>query len=367
MRRVPIEYVREGHYNAKPIYTAQGQLLIRDNVMLTESYLNKLRAAGYHDLFIQDEYCESEIKEIIQPHMLKQMEDLTKSISKLAVSQTNARDKKMQAVEYVQSFEKILDEIINDLINDKEVVNNLLTVSIYDDYTFKHSINLMSVALAMGNELGMTPVQLKSIAMGSVFHDIGKIFVPKSIINKPGKLTEEQFELIKEHPKKGFEFMRDYTNLSAVGRIIALEHHEKVDGTGYPEGKKGNDIQKISKLCSVADVFEALIAERPYRRAVDLGEAREYIMGNGGTAFDMEMVECFTRAINPYPKDTRVRLSDGREGIVVSVHKEFYSRPKILILCEENKKVTPYEVDLVKDRNVVITSIIYRFGFEPKI
>lgn len=364
MRRVPLEYIRAGHYNAKQLFAPNGQLLIGVDVELTQVYLDKLKEAGYRSLYIKDEYCESEIEDVISPKLRYQMEDISKNISKMAINQNSSRNVKENVSKCINDFELIIDQIINDLTNDTEVVNNLMSISLYDDFTFKHSLNLMSIALVMGNELGMNMGQLKNLAMGSIFHDIGKIFIPKEILNKPGKLTEEEFALIKEHPRRGFEFMRDYTNLPAIVRIMALEHHEKYDGSGYPDNKVSKEINQMSKICAVCDVFEALVAERPYRGPVEMGHAREYIMGNGGTAFDIELVECFSRTINPYPKDTRVLLSDGREGIVTDVNVKFFTRPIVTIYCEEGKKVTPYKVDLMDNRNIVIKEVIYLFGFE---
>lgn len=112
------------------------------------------------------------------------------------------------------------------------------------------------------------------------------------------------------------------------------------------------------------DVFEALIAERPYQGAIEMGHAREYILDGGGSIFDMDVVEYFSRSINPYPKDTRVLLNDRREGLVKTVNQRYFTRPIITIRCEENKKVTPYDIDLFECRNIVIKEVIYLFGFE---
>ncbi len=364
MRRVPLEYIREGHYNAKAVYTDSGQLLIAPNIKLTSSYIEKLKAAGYYSLYIQDEYCTSELDEKIKPRMQAQMLDISKKIGKLLIEPDNAGRKKSEVSNYIMSFERILDQLIYDLLNDSEVVNNLYSISMYDDFTFNHSLNMMTISLAMGKELGLPMDQLKNLAIGSVFHDLGKMFIPKEILNKPGKLTEEEFLIIKEHPNKGYTFMKDYTNLPAVSRVIALEHHEKIDGSGYPDNKSGNEINRFSKICAISDVFEALVADRPYRRAVDIGNAREYILGGGGSSFDMNMVKCFSKAINPYPVDTRVRLSDDREGVITKVNGSFYTRPIVTIYCEEGSKVIPYEVDLLQTNNLVINDTIYLFNFE---
>ncbi|MDD2970477.1 MAG: HD-GYP domain-containing protein [Lachnospiraceae bacterium] len=364
MRRVPLEYIREGHYNAKQIYTTNGQMLIGADVKLSQLYIDKLRAAGFQSLYIHDEFCEAEITEVIKPQLMAQIETISKNITRLASAQLSIITKKEEVSSSITDFEEILDQIMFDLIENTEVVNNLMSISTYDDFTFKHSLNMMMIALVMGNELGLNQIQMKELAMGCMFHDIGKLFVPKEILNKPGRLTKEEFKLIQEHPRKGFEFMREYTNLSAMSRIIALEHHEKQDGSGYPENKIGGNTHWMSKICTVSDVFEALIADRPYRPAIEIGNAREYIMGNGGTAFDINMVECFIKAINPYPKDTRVLLSDGREGIVTQVNMDFNTRPVVTIHCEEKKRVTPYTVDLIDNLNLVISKTIYLFSFE---
>lgn len=367
MRKVPLEYIRDGHINARALYNESGQLLIGENLKLTENYLLRLKRAGYTSLYIQDEYCEQEIEEVIKPKILNQLNVITQNIAKLVVSSdsvTSGIQTKNGVEKCVQDFSKIIDEIIFDLMHNKEVLNNLISVSVYDDYTFQHSLNIMTLAMAIGGASNLNLNDLKTLAIGAMFHDIGKLFIPKQILNKNGKLTNEEFNVVKEHPKNGFDFLRDFSEMSVKTRIIAIEHHEKWDGTGYPNNKAGEEISLMGRICAVCDVFEALIADRPYRKALPVSEAREYVLGGGGSAFDINIVQTFSNTINPYPLDTRVRLSDGREGVVVGIKPGFVTRPQVKIHCEENRKTSPYTCDLMIHHNIIIQDIIHEFSFE---
>lgn len=367
MRRIPIEYAKEGHYLAESIYTENGSLLVAKGIKLTENIIRKIKQYGFYNIYIKDEYTDTNLEEVIKPQLISKMYNLFAEVKKLILVDTTNKgiynDKKISIS--IDEFSYIIDEVIGEISNSKEILTNLVSVSAYDNFTFKHSVNVMTLSIALAMALKYNISDIKKLAIGCLFHDIGKIFIPKKILNKPGKLTPEEFEVIKTHPEVGYNFLKEYTNLPATARIIAYGHHERWDGTGYPRRIQGEKIDKYSRIASVCDVFEALIADRPYRRAFAVHEAREMILGGGGTQFDIKVTEVFSKTINPYPLDTMVRLSDGREGIVSKVNGLFYTRPEVKIYCEENGiRVTPYECDLMKYNNIVIKDIIHEFTFE---
>ncbi len=238
-----------------------------------------------------------------------------------------------------------------------------MNVSVYDDYTYKHSLNVMFLAISVGRTMGYSKEQLRDLAIGALFHDIGKLFIPKNILLKPASLTDPEVTVMQEHSCKGFEFLREYTDLSAIIRIVSLDHHEKWDGTGYPNGKKGEEIHPYGRIVAVCDVFEALTANRPYREEIPLSEAREYILGGGGTYFDYSVVKAFASTVNPYPVGCFVKLSDGREGLVKDTNWDYFTRPVVEVHYEDGKKIEPYIFNMIDIHNITVNSIIYDFSY----
>lgn len=357
MRLVPIEYIKEGNILGKSLYNDSGQLLISKNTGLTNTMLKKIKSIGYSSIFIASEYTQYDIEQLVKPEFIHRAMILNKKISHMLI------DKSANVEGTLNELSSIVDEIIDEILASKEIFINLLNVSTYDDYTYKHSLNVMFLAISLGRTMGYTKKQLHDLAIGALFHDIGKLFVPKDILLKPSNLTGQEFELMKTHSEKGFKFLREYTDLSAIIRIVSLDHHEKWDGSGYPYGKKGEEIHPYGRIVAVCDVFEALTANRPYRKEIPLFEAREYISGGGGTYFDFNVVQAFNNTVNPYPIGCYVKLSDGREGIIRNTNQNFYTRPVVEIHCEEGQKVNPYTFNMLEINNVTVDELIYDFSY----
>lgn len=357
MRLVPLEFIKEGNILGKSLYNDSGQLLIAKNTGLTNSMLRKIKSLGYSSIYIASEYTEHDIEHIVKPKFINKALILNRKISQMIIDQPKSLKSSLHELSFV------ITEIIDEILASKEIFLNLINVSTYDEYTYKHSLNVMFLAISLGRSMGYTRNQLYELAIGALFHDIGKMFVPKDILLKPSNLTIEEFELMKNHSERGFTFLREYTDLSALIRIVSLDHHEKWDGTGYPHGKKGEEIHPYGRIVAVCDVFEALTSNRPYRKEVPLFEAREYISGGGGTYFDYNVVKAFNRTVNPYTIGCYVKLSDGREGIVRNTNENYYTRPVVEIHCEEGHKVVPYTFNLLEINNVTVNELIYDFSF----
>lgn len=364
MRKIPIEYIRDGQILQRSVYNKSGHILINQGEKLDASLIHKLKSLGVISVYIQDQYSHHEVEEIIKPQLRSKFLSNNLKLSKLFIEksvspQTSNINKKANSL--IADINSFLDDVTQDALNSKDVLNNLISVSTYDDCTFEHSLNVMILSIALANGLKMQTNEIKKIALGCLLHDFGKLYVPLEIINKKGKLDPEEFNIIKNHPVKGYEFLTYCTNLSIAERIIALSHHEKWDGTGYPYGKNKEDIHLNGRICSICDVFEALTADRAYRKGIKPNEALKYIMGNGNILFDYELVKIFVSSINIYPVGTMVLLSNGCEGVVEQVN-ETLMRPTIKVFCENSQKVEPYYIDLMKVWDVVIKDIIYKFS-----
>ena len=365
MRKIPIEYAREGDILGKTLYNSSGGMLLRGETKLTQGIISKLKKYGYYSLYIKDKYTEKEVEEIIKPEIMTRIHVLQEDLQDMIREYNDGKKIDIKGVnKNVRNINEIVNEIVYETLFNKDILHNLEYISIYDDYTLTHSINMMLLSIVIANDSGLNMDQIKKLAVGCIFHDIGKTFIPIEIINKPGKLTDEEFELVKSHPEKGYEFLSNYTDLNAVSRNISLSHHEREDGRGYPRGLIGDEIHKFSKVAAICDVFDALTSDRSYRRALPVQEAMEYLLASGGSQFSIDLIRIFSNSINIYTKGTLVLLSDGREGIVYETNDGFNTRPKIKIYSEKGREVTPYVIDLMGLNNVLIQKTLHKFSFD---
>lgn len=365
MRKIPIEYAKEGDILGKTLYNNMGVMLLKKGSKLNHNIIKKIKTYGCFSIYIEDRYTEGVIEEIIKPEIISRIHNLQENLKGIIRKSNNGEKIDAKGVnKNVRDINDIIEEIIYDVIFNKNILENLVNISVYDDYTLNHSINVMMLSTVIARDNGFSMNDIKKLALGCIFHDIGKTFIPIEIINKPGKLTKEEFEQVKTHTEKGYQFLINYTDIPAISSNIALCHHEREDGLGYPRNLKGDEIHKFSKIASISDVFDALTSDRSYRRAAPVHEAMEYLLAAGGTQFDIETIKSFSQSINIFPKDTFVSLSDGREGVVYEVNHEFHTRPKVKIYGENGKEVSPYIIDLMDSSNIVVDEVLHVFSFD---
>ena len=224
-----------------------------------------------------------------------------------------------------------------------------------DDYLYRHSVNVAVLSLLIGLELNLSESDLEKLTIGALLHDVGKLFVKQSLINKRGILTESEFKEVKEHSLRGYRYVRDIYSIPVKSYVGILQHHERYDGLGYPNRVKGKDIFLFGRIIAIADVYDAITSDRPQRKAMPPAEAMEYIMGGAGTLFDYDLVSIFVDKIAPYPLGSIVMLSNGFEAVVIGNNNGLGCRPKVEILsnCKNEGKI----IDLSNkvNINVVIT------------
>lgn len=361
MRLVPISVIAEGSVLGQALSDEQGNILLHRGVQLKRAFLQQLQKRGYTSLYIEDEFTEAEVVEVYQPKVVAEIIALAESVMKqLEQPQVNQR----VVGEKINRLTNILESLLGKILASPDAVVHLLTLSSFDQFTYKHSLNCMTIAIMLGDALGLDRGALLNLAIGSVFHDMGKFFLPKEVLLKPGKLTAAEMELVREHPRQGYEYLKKASQMLPTARIIALEHHEKWDGSGYPSGKTGEETFVNSRIFAICDVFEALTANRPYRAGWRTSEARSFVISGGGTHFDLDMVRAFAQCINPYPLDTFVRLSDGREGVVRQIKRGLLDYPDVEVFVENGQAVQPYVESLAKNHDVVIEKAIDEFSVQ---
>lgn len=377
MRLVPIECVREGSYLAKTIYDNDGRVLLREGVLLSDIFLRRVKLINISSLYINDEYSNNVIEDVIKPELrqkaVKTIKDTFVSFEKYNLySSRNTNNFKQkdflkEKQQYFQSIGDIANNILDELLSQKNVLINIVDIKSLDNYTYQHSVNVAVLSLVIGLQMQLNKYELYSLCMGALVHDIGKAFISKEIIQKYEKLSEKEFEIVREHTQKGYDYLKGSPDISAPARIIALQHHERINGQGYPDGKKGGEINKLAKIVGIADIYDALTSDRPQRRALSPNEALEFIMASGGTLFDYDLVLAFSKAVVPYPEGTLIKLSNGDIAVVEENNPNFPLRPKIKIVkTNDNNKIRNPHIDLVNELHLVIEGIQHEVPEFPK-
>ncbi|MBZ9689653.1 HD-GYP domain-containing protein [Clostridium estertheticum] len=368
MRLVPIEFAKQGDCLAKTIFDDDGRVLLREGVILTEIFLIRIRRLKIYSIYINDEYSDIIIEDVIKPELrqnaIKAIKETFYSFEKYSLysSNTNFNEKNFSKEKqtYFESIGCIAKDIIDEIISKKNVMINLVDIKSMDNYTYQHSVNVAVISLVLGVQLQLNQNDLYTLCMGALIHDIGKVLIPKDIVLKPGTLTHEEFEIIKQHTTKGYDYLKGCLDISAPARIVALQHHEKMDGRGYPDNVKNKSINRFARIVAIADVYDALTSDRPYRKAMSPNDAVEYILAHGDTQFDYEMVKAFSKAVVPYPPGTLVKLSTGDIGVVTAVFPNYGLRPEVKIIkrgSATNAREVGSPVSLVDQLDIVIKNI----------
>jgi HD-GYP domain-containing protein (c-di-GMP phosphodiesterase class II) len=367
MRLLPISVCKPGMRLGKKIYNEEGLILLSEHVELTEVLLRRLVQHGIDFLYIDDprtddivipELLSDETRftatRVIRTHFRRMMDDANKK-------------KAVQAGMLSKDFKQILSMMIDDLSKHKDAMIMLTTMQITDHYLFQHSMNVCIYSTLLGLASGYNRDELMTMGLGALLHDIGKTKVDLQALKKPGKLTTEEFEEIKKHAMLGFQILKDEPNIPLLSAHCALQHHERLDGSGYPRGIHGVDIHEYARWIGLVDAYDAMTTHRVYRTAMLPHQVMEILYTEAGTKFETRKIEMFRDKIAIYPLGVTVTLDTGESGVVVDLNSAYPHRPVIRLLVNENGEDLrePYEVDLSKHLSVMIRSVNEFHEHEP--
>ncbi len=216
----------------------------------------------------------------------------------------------------------------------------------YDNYTFTHMVNVGVLTMAQARCLGIEGEALRHFGLAGLMHDIGKIRTPPEILTKPGKLTDDEFVIMKKHPVDGGDILRRQIEMPPLAAIVAFEHHLRVDGTGYPEGVRRPTLNIATQLCAIADVYDAMRSQRAYQQAFPTDRILGVLAQNDGTRFDQRLVRRFSQLMGIYPPGNVVRLDDGSLAVVLRTHAPEPARPAIRVVTAPDGSRLPVPLDL---------------------
>src|SRR3954454_25386096 len=242
----------------------------------------------------------------------------------------------------------MIDGLAQAVSENRTALLALTTLKDYDNYTFTHMVNVSILTMGQGRGLGIDGPLLREFGLAALMHDIGKVRTPLGILNKPDKLTDGEFAIMKRHVVDGAEILRMTPDVPALAPVVAFEHHLRVDGSGYPDGVTRSSLNIGTMLCSIADVYDAMRSQRHYQKAFPTDRILAVLKRNDGTQFDQHLVRRFVQLIGIYPAGNIVRLNSGEVAIVLTVYAPDPYRPHVRVLIDrEGRRLDlPYELNL---------------------
>jgi HD-GYP domain-containing protein (c-di-GMP phosphodiesterase class II) len=272
--------------------------------------------------------------------------------------------------EATDELSDVVDHILQEIEERGDDTVVLADLCSADAYDLQHAIDVTALGLLIGRRLILEhgwldykgerqddrhEERLFRLGMGLLLHDIGKLALPESILRKPGKLTEEEWELVKTHPKAGAKLVRDTGAWDPLVQASILRHHERWDGSGYPEGKTGDDVHEMARIAAVADTFDAITSERVFAPAQPAHIGVQTILAGAGTQFDPLICDVFARRVAPFAPGVELELADGRRALVVSVPAYEPDRPVLRVISGAD---APFDVSLQQDHSIQIAGWI---------
>ncbi|MGG1660537.1 HD-GYP domain-containing protein [Brevibacillus sp. NRS-1366] len=359
MRLKSIEKCQSGDKLARSIYTENGTVLVGAGVELTERMLIRLKSKNIASLYIEDKrtddiMVETVISESTRREAMSIIHETFRAVHEVPQKWHQLFSDKS----FGRNIRQVMTAVVDELSGSRAAMNLLADACAFDNYIFAHSFNVAIYSTALAMKTGCSEKEVLEISIGGMLHDVGKMQIPDTILKKPGRLTTEEFEVMKKHAEYGFEMLRRQDEIPLLAAHCAFQHHERWDGSGYPRKLKKEEIHPFGRLMAVADVFDALTSHRVYRRGMMPHEAMEVLYSGSGRLFDQKYVEALRDTIALYPLGLSVTLSSGVSGVVINSNKGMPSRPVIRILVDEEGQdlVQPYECDLSQNLSLMIVA-----------
>ena len=243
---------------------------------------------------------------------------------------------------------KLVEEIADSVTRNPGALISLARLKTADDYTYMHSVAVCALMIALGRQLKLDEELIRKLGIAGLLHDLGKAMMPLEVLNKPGKLSDDEFRIMKSHPEEGYKMLQDSQGIDDITFDVVLHHHEKTDGSGYPKGLKDKEISLYAKMGAVCDVYDAITSNRPYKAgwcpAESLRRMAEWADGH----FDPTVFQAFVKSLGIYPIGSLVRLNSGRLGLVIeqSARSLLTPRIKVFFSTRSNTRIPPEIIDL---------------------
>ncbi|MEW9899070.1 HD-GYP domain-containing protein [Chitinivorax sp. PXF-14] len=341
----------------------------------TDEEIERIVKAGIHELSIDtskgldvaDAPTQEEADAAVEAEMIAVAASMNSAPLRLSLAEELARAQqvKNQAHKLVRNVmqdarlgkaieldqvEPVVEQITESILRNAGALIGLMQIKSKDDYTFLHSVSVCTLMVAFCRSLDLDAETTRQAGLGGLLHDTGKALVPDAVLNKPGRLTEEEFAIIQRHPKDGYDILLKTPQIGPIPLDITLHHHERMDGSGYPDKMPGDQINTLVQMSSIVDVYDAITADRCYHKGMPATDALRKLFEWSKHHFNPNLVQAFMRCVGIYPVGTLVRLESGKLGVVTEQNESNLLSPKVkaFFSTKSNVYIKPVEIDLAK-------------------
>lgn len=328
MRYIESKHISEGMAVATPLYNSKGRMLLAANTRLTASMARRIRALGFPGIFVLDGG-DRKFEPLLDDAVRL---DAVRSLKRLDLDQVMF----------------VANAVVNQVLYASNAVYDMDSVCDYDTLTYMHSVNVALLSTMMGVSMGLGNKDLELLAQAALLHDIGKTRVSPGIIKGTHRLSDDEFKEVRRHPDYAYEMLKRSGVVCQEVMDAVRHHHENEDGTGYPCRLASDSIPRFAKIIHVADVYDALVSRRSYKKSMNPSDALENLMANIGSMFDASCVEALRDNVALYPVGSSVRLSNGVTAWVQENRRGYPTRPLL-------RTRTGLSIDLMQRLNLVIT------------
>ncbi|MGE5405734.1 MAG: HD-GYP domain-containing protein [Candidatus Saccharibacteria bacterium] len=347
MERIRVEDLLPGMLVGRTVLHNDGRVLLQKNTVLTLQYITSLKKMGFGSVYVKNSVTDIDIPEVIS---VQAKAKVTKALNRTA--------KTLQTKGSVDPhlLDASVSLIISDILANPNVLMNIEDIRCYEDYLFGHCISVCTLALMTAINMGYRDAFLKDLGIGALLHDIGMTLIDPAIINKTGALSDAEMNTVKQHTNLGYNVLKSLGEVDATCANVAFQHHERWSGGGYPRSLSGHTIMEYARITAIADVFDAMISDRPYRPGRSLSDVMTILDGLSGDYFDPEILNIFRTNIAPYPTGTLVKLNTDEIAMVLMSDRDNPFFPQIKIIIDKVGKVKPVfeQVDLSTNNNYKI-------------
>ncbi len=323
-----------------PVVDRLGRILVARGAELDEYIIDSMVKMGIMSVYIQEITDDEDAPPC--PAAQKNIEKLrTDDQAKVSLSDS-VRKRVSEGIQYVynntddpaliQTTDNIADSLMSAIQENDAMAIDISALKTSDEYTFKHSVDVATISMIVAKKMGMPEEAIHEIGVTGLLHDVGKTKIPPEILNKPGRLSDDEFAIMQQHSVYGYRIIQNHEDLSDDVKLGVLQHHEKINGKGYPMSVPGDKINPYAKVLAVADIYDALVTERPYKAAFSQREAVEMIMSMT-QELDLYAMESFLQSMILYPVDSVVELSNGERARVVKNSPYYILRPTVVGLA----------------------------------
>ena len=322
------------------IIDGTGRALIAKGAYLDDFQIEYLRTKGIGGIYVSEGEPDADELDLQIPQYTRELIEKSRvpdrpkvQLSDTVKKQIGSSVQKLFADPNSETFSEssvnIANELTDSILRDDAVAIELGMLNVSDEYTFRHSVDVAALSIMIGKTLGLPVEKIRELGISGLLHDVGKAKIPAEVLNKPGKLNDDEFALMKQHTLFGLQILKEKNTFNEPILMGVLQHHEKLNGRGYPQGMSGNAVSEYARIISVADIFDALIAKRVYKDPLAKAETLEMMMGMT-QELDRDVLQAFINTVILYPVDSYVTLSNGELAKVVENTPKYPLRPKVI-------------------------------------